>query len=158
MNLLKVFVLLLMQMLTITSRRMKTFSKFCKENSCKKCSEWFLLEKMSTTAKDIKRYIKQKNGENGSYGMGMMYVTYSMFGTQIMFGTEFMLGTNRQLFLMHCTEHKLRAEIKYVVPNILLVPNISCRSSTVPKLGFPLKRADDLYQTLFGCRTFWCRI
>ena len=35
-----------------------------------------------------------------------------MFGNQIMFGTEFMLGTNRQLFFMHCTEHKLRAEDK----------------------------------------------
>ena len=116
-------------MLTITSRRMKTFSKFCKENSCKKCSEWFLLEKMSTTAKDIKRYIKQKNGENGSYGMGMMYVTYSMFGTQIMFGTKLMFGTTHQLFLMHCTELKLCAEAKigradhnfgaeHIVPNL----------------------------------------
>ena len=27
-----------------------------------------------------------------------------------MFGTEFMFGTIHQLFLMHCTEHKLRAE------------------------------------------------
>ena len=35
-----------------------------------------------------------------------------IFGTQIMFGTEFMFGTNHQLFLMHCTEHKLRAEHK----------------------------------------------
>ena len=29
-----------------------------------------------------------------------------------MFGTEFMFGTIHQLFLMHCTEHKLRAEDK----------------------------------------------
>ena len=67
MNLLKVFVLLLMQMLTITSRRMKTFSKFCKENSCKKCSEWFLSGKDVNHSKRHKEVHKPKNGENGCF-------------------------------------------------------------------------------------------
>ena len=34
-----------------------------------------------------------------------------MFGT-IIFGTQIMFGTSHQLFLMHCTEHKLLAEDK----------------------------------------------
>ena len=53
-----------------------------------------------------------------------------MLGTK-MFGTQIMSVTNNQLCLMQCAEHK------YVVPNKLLVPNVSCRSSTIPKLGFP---------------------
>lgn len=42
MNLLRIFLyfmVLLVQMLSVTSKKMQ---KFCKENSCKKCADWFM--------------------------------------------------------------------------------------------------------------------
>ena len=52
-----------------------------------------------------------------------------MFGSNMFDTQKIMFGTNRQLFLMHCTEHKFRAEDKKRracrVPNVHLMPKFN---------------------------------
>ena len=64
---------------------------------------------------------------------------YCIFGTQIMFGTKFMFDTNSQdfsrLWVEHkiCSKHNLNTSLynlKCIVPNELLVPNILSHKST----------------------------
>ena len=53
-----------------------------------------------------------------------------------MFGTQIMFDTNHLLFLMHCTEHKLRAEHTFDDEHI--VPKFNGAEVRIPLLVKPI--------------------
>ena len=58
-----------------------------------------------------------------------------MLGTNIFNTQKIMLGTNRQLFLMHSTEHKFRAADKKRVPNVLM-PKFNVAEVRIPPVHY----------------------
>ena len=65
----------------------------------------------------------------------------------IMFCTEFMFVTNHQLFLIHCTEHKLRAEVR-ILRWIFLKSVANCKNELSEFLNLEIHDRHDQSEKL----------